>query len=111
GVGAFVAAGAAHFTDNILIQILVGCAAALILTLFTRPLTRNVRHSAKGFYDPYQDIVGKPGTVVEPIAPHRMGQVRIGSEVWSATASEEIAKGAVIVVTERNSTIVKVQAQ
>lgn len=111
GVGAFVAAGVAYFTDNLLIQILAGCAAALILTVFTHPLTRNVRHSAKGFYDPYQNIVGKSGTVEESIAPHQTGQVRIGSEVWSATASEEISKGAAVIVTERNSTILTVQPQ
>jgi len=110
GVGAFASAVTAHFSDNILIQILVGCAVALILTIFTRPLTNNVRHSAKGFYDPYQNIVGKNGTVTETIAPHHMGQVRIGSEIWSATATEEIPQGAVITVIERNSTILQVQA-
>ncbi|MEO6907664.1 MAG: NfeD family protein [Abditibacteriaceae bacterium] len=109
GVGAFAAAFSTHFTDDVLIQILVGCIVAFVLTLLTRPLTRNVRHSSVGFYDPYQDIVGKTGFVQEPISPDKMGHVRVGSDVWSATASEAICANETIIVTERSSSILTVQ--
>lgn len=109
GVGAFAAAGTAYFTENIFVQILAGCFVALILTIFTHPLTRNVRHSAIGFYDPYEGIVGKTGKVEEAIEPHQMGQVRVGSEVWTAVADEHINAGQDVTVIERNSTILKVE--
>jgi len=109
GVGAFAAAFSTRFTDDILIQIVVGCLVALVLTLLTRPLTRNVRHSSVGFYDPYQDIVGKTGIVQEPISPDKMGHVRVGSEVWSAIAAEPIYANETVVVIERSSTILRVQ--
>jgi membrane protein implicated in regulation of membrane protease activity len=111
GVGAFAAAFSTRFTENVLIQIVVGCVVALALTLLTRPLTRNVRHSSIGFYDPYQDIVGKSGIVQEAIAPDKMGQVRVGNEVWSATAKEVIAANETVVVVERGSTILTVQKE
>jgi membrane protein implicated in regulation of membrane protease activity len=111
GVGAFAAAFSTHFTDDFLIQILVGCLTAFVLTVLTRPLTRKVRHSAIGFYDPYQDIVGKSGIVQEAIAPDKMGQVRVGSEIWSATATEAIAANETVIVVERSSTILTVQKE
>lgn len=109
GVGAFAAALSTQITDNLLIQIIIGCLTALVLTLLTKQLTRNVRHSSVGFYDPYQNIVGKTGIVEENISPHQMGQVRIGSDVWSAVASEPIEENEAVVITERSSTILTVQ--
>jgi membrane protein implicated in regulation of membrane protease activity len=109
GVGAFAAAFCTRFTDDVIVQIIVGCIVAFILTILTRPLTRNVRHSSVGFYDPYQDIVGKTGIVQEAISPNKMGHVRVGSDVWSANSSELINAGEIVVVTERSSTILTVQ--
>ena len=109
GVGAFAAAISTRFTDNILIEVVVGCLVALVLTLLTKPLTRNIRHSSVGFYDAYQDIVGKTGIVQESITPDKMGQVRVGSDVWSAIATEPIYPNEAVVVTERSSTILTVQ--
>jgi membrane protein implicated in regulation of membrane protease activity len=109
GVGAFAASFSTRFTDDVLIQILVGCLTAFVLTVLTRPLTRNVRHSSVGFYDPYQNIIGKTGIVQEPITPEKMGHVRVGSEVWSAVSTEFINPNEVVVVTERSSTILTVQ--
>lgn len=109
GVGAFAAAFSTRFTDNVLAQIVVGCIVALVLTILTRPLTRKVRHSSVGFYDPYQSIVGKTGIVQEPISPDKMGHVRVGSDVWSANSSDFIDAGETVVVMERSSTILEVQ--
>jgi membrane protein implicated in regulation of membrane protease activity len=109
GVGAFAAAFSTRFTDDVMMQIAVGCLTALVLTILTRPLTRNVRHSSVGFYDPYQNIVGKTGIVQEPISPDKMGHVRVGSDVWSANSSEPIEAGETVIVMERSSTILEVQ--
>lgn len=109
GVGALVAAMMTTVTDDWWIQLLAACVTALILTLWTRPLTRNMRHSAKGFYDPYEHIEGKTGIVQIAIEPDEIGQVRIGTEVWSAVANESIAVDEEIVVMRRSSTILHVQ--
>lgn len=108
-IGAFAAALTSLYVENWLWQVLVGGVVALVLSFSTRALTRNVRHSAKGFFDPYERIVGKTGVVTEPIAPGKMGQVRIGSDVWSASAAEVIEAGESVAVVERNSTILQVQ--
>lgn len=109
GVGALTAAVMTHFTNDWLIQLLVGGVTALVLTLLTRPLTRNLRHSAIGFYDPYEHIIGKTGIVQEAILPDKMGQVKVGSEIWSASASQPIAVGESVTVLERSSTILQVR--
>jgi membrane protein implicated in regulation of membrane protease activity len=108
GVGAFAAALSTHFTSNWMAQVLVGGLTAVVLTLLTRPLTRNLRHSAKGFYDPYEHILGKSGIVQQAISPQAPGQVKVGSETWSAAADESIAAGETVTVVERSSTILKV---
>lgn len=109
GIGAFAAAITSQFTENWLIQLLVGGAVALVLSFSTRALTRNIRHNAIGFYDPYEQITGKTGVVQESIAPGTMGLVRVGSEVWSATAAETIEVGQNVIVIKRSSTILQVQ--
>jgi membrane protein implicated in regulation of membrane protease activity len=109
GVGALVAAIVTHFTGDWLSQLLAGCVVAVVLTLLTRPITRNLRHSARGFYDHYEHIVGKTGIVRQAIAPDVAGQVKVGSEVWSASATEPIAVDETVIVLERSSTILKVQ--
>ena len=44
-------------------------------------------------------LVGKIGLVVEDIEPHSLnGKVKIGSEVWSATAPKRIEKGKKVIV-------------
>jgi membrane-bound ClpP family serine protease len=44
----------------------------------------------------FENMVGKTGLVVGPI--QRKGTVRIGHELWQATARENIEKGAEIMV-------------
>lgn len=60
-----------------------------------------------------QALIGAHATVVEPLAPHGSGRVRVRSEVWSATNSSDtpLATGAaaVVVGSQGNRLIVRPQ--
>jgi len=109
GIGALVAAVVALvFPDNWLLQILALSIVAICLTYFTKPLTKRM-HGQKGFQDAIEDLVGKPGEVLEAIEFGSMGIVRIGTETWSATADVPIAVGQRVIVERRGTTIVHVR--
>lgn len=43
-------------------------------------------------------VIGKKGVVIKPISPFKAGQVKLGDEVWRATAESEIAEGSAVTV-------------
>ncbi|MFC5470353.1 NfeD family protein [Cohnella suwonensis] len=109
GLGAAVAAFVAAFVpDGFAAQALSGAAAALVLTLFTKPLTRRFRKTG-GYRDAIHELVGKEGVVLEPIVPSKPGIVRIGNETWSATSLDELDKGDRVLVISRGTTVLEVQ--
>jgi inner membrane protein len=109
GVGALIAMGVALIVpDGFVIQALSGGVAALLLTVFTKPLTRSFRQS-RGYRDAIQDLVGKHGFVVEPIEPDRQGIVRIGNETWTAMSIESLMKDEKVEVISRGTTVLEVQ--
>ncbi|MCC2685265.1 MAG: hypothetical protein K0R75_2164 [Paenibacillaceae bacterium] len=109
GVGALAAALTAWIVpDSLLVQVIVGGVVTIALTVFTRPLTRKVRQS-RGFKDAIDELVGKRGEVMEAITPETMGIVKVGTESWSATGDEPIAKGESVKVVRRSSTVVHVE--
>lgn len=109
-IGAVVAAAVALFvSDSFVWQVLPGCVVVLILTAFTKPITRYFR-SSKGFKDAVDELVGKQGVVVEPIEEGKPGVVKVGSETWSAVSvmNEPLAQGDIVVVIERGSAMLRV---
>lgn len=58
-------------------QVALGCLVAVVLTVFTKPLSRKFR-TAKGFKDIGTELVGKQGVVVESIEPGQYGIVKVG---------------------------------
>ena len=110
GIGALAAMVVSLIApDLIWLQTLVGCFVALLLTLFTKPLTRRFRAASKGYKNAFDDIVGKKGQVVEEIAVGQLGMVKIDNEIWSATANEKIAAGEAVIVVRRGSAVLEVQ--
>ncbi|MCH1640296.1 NfeD family protein [Paenibacillus timonensis] len=89
-------------------QVAAGCLVALVLTVFTKPLSRKFR-AAKGFKDIGTELVGKQGIVVEPIEPGQYGIVKVGGDSWSATATVPIGRDEKVRVLERGSTIIEVE--
>ncbi|TVX98213.1 NfeD family protein [Cohnella terricola] len=109
GVGAIVAAIVALIApEAYLIQALAGGLAALVLTIYTKSLTRHFRKS-KGYRDVYEDFVGKAGIVMEAISPESPGIVKIGSETWSAVSQEALPKDEHVRVIGRRTTVLEVQ--
>ncbi|TCZ77394.1 NfeD family protein [Paenibacillus albiflavus] len=109
GIGALVAAAIAFFLPDVYLwQVIIGGIVVIVLTVFTRPLTRKVRHS-KGFKDAIDELVGKQGEVIRDIETGSLGIVKIGNETWSASADDVIAEGKHVIVIERSSAVVKVK--
>ncbi|MBP1989409.1 NfeD family protein [Paenibacillus eucommiae] len=109
GVGALIAfAIALIFPDSFLLQVLFGCIAALLLTIFSKPLTRRIR-KAEGFKDAIDDLVGKQGIVVQEISEGKYGVVKVGNETWSAFSNEHLFINDSVIVVSRGNTTLEVQ--
>ncbi|MEF3306001.1 NfeD family protein [Paenibacillus sp. GYB003] len=109
-IGAVVAAAVALFvSESFVWQALIGCVVVLVLTAFTKPITRYFR-SSKGYKDTVDELEGKQGVVVEAIREDKPGIVKVGSETWSAVSvlNEPLEPGDPIVVIERGSAVLKV---
>lgn len=96
------------FPDAILVQVVVGCLVALLLTLFSKPLVARFR-SSRGFKDTGTEIVGRQGVVVENIEPGRYGQVKVGGDTWSATSHQALKKDEAVRIIRRGNTIIEVE--
>ncbi|WP_152392554.1 NfeD family protein [Paenibacillus guangzhouensis] len=94
--------------SSLLFQVIVAAAVAVLLTIFTKPLTHKLRKS-RGFQDAVDQLIGKKGIVTEPIEHGQMGIVRVDSEYWSATASATLKRDAEVRVLRRSSTILEVE--
>ncbi|ASA23844.1 NfeD family protein [Paenibacillus donghaensis] len=96
------------YPDAVLLQVVAGSLVALVLTMFSKPLSARFRNS-RGFRDSGTDIVGRQGRVVEPIEPGRYGQVKVGGDTWSATSLQYLGKDEVVRVVRRGTTIIEVE--
>lgn len=86
-LGALAAAGAWGIGVPLAAQLAVFCAvSAGLLALTRRVLLRVVRTPARLPAGPSRGLIGRVGVVTREIAPHRAGQVRIGTEPWTARA-------------------------
>ncbi|WP_334077487.1 NfeD family protein [Paenibacillus sanfengchensis] len=108
-VGAVVAAGVAWVApEAFLAQVIAGCLVALVLTIFTKPLSRKFR-AAKGYEDPGIELIGREGIVVEPIEQGQYGIVKVGGDTWSATSTQNLGRDERVRVLRRSSTIIEVE--
>jgi membrane protein implicated in regulation of membrane protease activity len=109
GLGAVISAAVALLApDWFSFQALSGGVTALLLTIFTKPLTRNLRES-RGYRDAIYDLVGKQGIVLEAIAPDKPGIVKVGNETWSAISIEILQMDDKVRVISRGTTVLEVQ--
>jgi membrane protein implicated in regulation of membrane protease activity len=105
GIGAIVAAIVAlPVPDNFVLQALSGGLAALLLTVNTKPLTRKIRNS-QGYRDAIDEMVGKPGIVLEAIVDGAPGIVKVGNETWSAISNDSLHKDEKVRVIKRGTTV------
>ncbi|QGQ94081.1 NfeD family protein [Paenibacillus psychroresistens] len=94
--------------DAIVLQVFIGIVVALLLTLFTKQVTRRMRNS-RGFTDVIYQLVGLEGLVMEDIPQEGLGIVKVGNETWSAQSEVPLSKGTPIIVVQSYNTILQVQ--
>jgi membrane protein implicated in regulation of membrane protease activity len=94
--------------DAIVSQVFVGIVVALLLTFYTKQITRRMR-SSRGFSDVIYQLVGLEGLVIEDIPQEGLGIVKVGNETWSAQSEVPLSKGTPIIVVQSYNTILQVQ--
>ncbi|CAH0119894.1 MULTISPECIES: NfeD family protein [unclassified Paenibacillus] len=111
GIGALAALAVALVApEDILLQVVAGCLVALVLTVFSKAITKRVR-SSKGFKDAVDEMVGKQGIVMENIDPGQYGIVKVGGDTWSATSKQTLKTGDRVFVVKRGNAILEVEKQ
>lgn len=103
GIGALAAMVVSLFTTNIAIQTAVFVISSAILLFFTRPLVNKFTKDDVEVQTNAYSIIGKKGIVIKEIDPILgQGQVKVGTEVWSAKtlSDKKIKEGTQIEVTE-----------
>lgn len=93
--GGFAACIVALLGGPILLQVVVFLAVSIVLLYFTRPLAEKrlkIGHEKNSI----DQMIGKPGLVMEDIVPFHTGQVKLNGQIWTAAAKdndETINKG------------------
>ena len=103
GIGALIAMIFSFFTTNIAIQTTVFMLSSTILLFFTRPFVDKLTKKDNEIQTNAYYIIGKKGIVTKDIIPiEGKGQVKIGTEIWSAKSADDvkIEKGIEIEVIE-----------
>lgn len=96
GIGSLIAMIVSLFTDSLAIQTTVFILSSTILLFFTRPFVNKFSPSNEENQTNAFSIIGKKGIVTKAIDPiSGQGQVKIGTEVWSAKSVDDskIEKG------------------
>ena len=106
GVGSILAMIVSLFTDNLIIQTAVFVTSSVLLIFLTKPFVEKfVTKKDKKVNTNVYSMIGKVGIVTEEINPLLgTGQVKVGSEIWSASSHDEsiINKDSEIEVLEIN---------
>lgn len=102
GIGSLLAMIVSIFTDSLAIQTTVFLLSSTVLLFFTRPFVDKFEKNDDVQTNAFS-IIGKKGIVTKEIDPvSGAGQVKIGSETWSAKSAGDykIPKGTEIEVLE-----------
>lgn len=102
-IGALLAMIVSFFTKNILIQSFVFLISSTILLFFTRPFVNKFTKNNDKVNTNAFSVIGKKGIVTQTIDPITgQGQVKVGTEVWSAKSlnDSKIEKGLEVEVVE-----------
>lgn len=103
GIGALIAMIVSLFTTNIAIQMAAFVVSSTILIFFTRKFANKISKNDENIKTNAYSIIGKKGLVIKDIEPiSGEGQVKVGTEVWSAKSANDvkIEKGTEVEVIE-----------
>ena len=92
GVGALLTALVSLVTNNIVIQTAVFVISSTALIFFTRALSKKLSSKDTKITNAYS-IIGQTGIVTKDIFENEVGQIKVGSEVWTANSNVVIEKG------------------
>ena len=84
--GALAGMGTALVTDNVVVQVVVASAAAVLLMGAVRPPLLKRLHGGPDLVLGPASLIGAHGLVTESIAAHSPGRVKIGGESWLAVS-------------------------
>ena len=103
GAGSLIAMVTSLFTSSLAIQTTVFVFSSTILLFFTRPFVDKFTKKENVVQTNAYSIIGRKGIVVKEIDPiSGQGQIKVGTEVWSAKSLEDkkIEKGSEVEVTK-----------
>ncbi len=89
GIGAIFAMIVSLFTSNIIIQTTVFLITSTLLILLTKPFVQKISHQDTVQTNAYS-IIGQTGVVTKEIdAKKGIGQIKVGSEIWTANTKQD----------------------
>ena len=89
-IGALLALVVSLFTDNLFIQSAVFLVSSTLLLFVTKPLVNKILPKDSFIKTNSASAEGKIGLVTKAIDPiEGVGQIKIGSEVWSAKSEDD----------------------
>ena len=101
-IGALFSLIVSLFTDNFIIQATVFVVSSALLTFFTKPFVKKFLNANEKIETNAYSIIGKTAIVTQEInSATGTGQIKIGSEIWSAKneSSDIISKGSEVQIT------------
>lgn len=96
GIGSLITMIISLFTDSLAIQTTIFILSSTVLLFFTRPFVNKLLPKSDENQTNAFSIIGKKGIVTRSIDPiSGQGQVKIGTEIWSAKSADDskIEKG------------------
>lgn len=104
-IGALITSFVSLFTSNIIIQTTVFILSSTALIFLTKPFVNKFSSSDKIQTNAYS-IIGKKAIVIKEInSKEGIGQIKIGSEIWSAKSKKDtqtIQEGTEVIISEIN---------
>lgn len=110
-VGSACAVITSLFPTPLWVQVVVFVVASLICVFCVRPFVIKYVHPGHDKRVSNADaLIGRTGTVIEPITPEKAGYVKVDGDEWRAVTEngETLGKGEEVVITNRESIIVTV---
>lgn len=108
GIGAAAAAVANYINLDPTTQLLIFVIVTIICLIVSRPFAKKLTKGSPKKKAASDRLLGKEGTVVEPIDIENSGMVNISGESWRAIADETISAGEKIIVEEIKGVKLKV---
>ena len=114
GLGAWVVAAVCLFADiSINAQLVIFIVSSIVLLLVLRSWLKGVFFghvkSKQELTEDLKEYAGEKVVVTQKIEPNRRGKVEFHGTNWDAEADEEIAEGAVVVITDKDNLTLKVK--